>query len=120
MKFIKWCWILFVLGFWGCLNTKGVNPNICRADDNMPVSFKNDVLPIIKKECLQCHDSNNHFDGLILETYQQIYSSANSGELYNSIVSVNGYSPKMPKGGKLSDCDVAIIKKWIDQKMENN
>lgn len=120
MKFVKACLIVLIFGLSSCLNTKGVDPNICRADENTPISFKNDVMPIIKRECLQCHDSKNHFDGLVFETYQQVYSISSSGEFYSSIISINGYLPRMPKGGKLSDCELSIIKKWIDQKMSDN
>jgi spermidine/putrescine-binding protein len=55
-----------------------------------------------------------------LETYQQVSEDAKSGELYDAIVPFNGNPPRMPKGGILSECEVATIKKWIDNKMPNN
>ena len=43
------------------------------------------IFPIIKINCLQCHDAKNHFGGIVIENYTQIAESGKSGELYNSI-----------------------------------
>lgn len=103
-----------------CLNDKQISPSICKAQQNKTISFQGDIMPIIKTQCLECYDAKNHLDGIVLESYLQISTSAASGELYDSIVSINGALPRMPKGGQLSDCEVATIKKWIDQQMPNN
>ncbi len=45
---------------------------------------------------------------------------AQSEKLYGTISHASGYSP-MPKGGaKLSNCQIATIKKWVDTGMLNN
>jgi uncharacterized membrane protein len=119
MKLTFYClFICLILS--NCLNDRPISPSICKAQQDKTISFQSDVMPIIKAQCLECHDSKNHFDGIVFETYQQISTSAANGELYDSVVSINGALPRMPKGGQLSDCEVAIIKKWIDQQMPNN
>ncbi|AFK05677.1 hypothetical protein Emtol_0162 (plasmid) [Emticicia oligotrophica DSM 17448] len=100
--------------------TKTIEKAPCSFDNNKTVSFNQELMPLIKAKCLQCHDSKNHYDGIILETYNQVKENAQSGELYDSVVSINGAAPRMPKGGQLTDCEVNIIKFWIQQGSLNN
>jgi len=84
------------------------------------VSFSRDIFPIIQTNCLQCHDAKNHYGGIVIENYTQIAESGRSGELYNSIqISSNGKA-YMPKGGRLLDCEIALIQAWIKQGALNN
>ena len=69
---------------------------------------------------MPCHSDAEHSGGLVFETYQQIAESSKSGELYNSVVSINGYLPKMPKGKTLTNCQIQTIKNWYDQGSNNN
>ncbi|MEN9363876.1 MAG: hypothetical protein RI903_1185 [Bacteroidota bacterium] len=57
----------------------------------------------------------------MIETYTQIAESGKSGELYNSI-QINSSTGKayMPKGGRLMDCEIALIQAWIKQGTLNN
>lgn len=57
----------------------------------------------------------------MIETYTQIAESGKSGELYNSI-QINSSTGKayMPKGGRLMDCEIALIQAWIKQGALNN
>lgn len=111
---------LLIIALWACTNSKAIEPAACVATQKIAISFKNDIIPILQKNCWSCHNASNHSGGLVLETYQQVSEDAQSGELYDAIVPLNGNPPRMPKGGALSECDVATIKKWIDNKMPNN
>lgn len=84
------------------------------------LSFAKDVFPIIQRNCLACHDSKNHADGVVLENFTQLSESARIGELLNSITPLNGNPPYMPKGGRLTDCQIATIQNWIKQGINNN
>ena len=84
------------------------------------ISFSKDVYPIIQSNCLSCHDSKNHSGGIVIEDFKQIAESARIGELMNSIKSLNGNPPYMPKGGRLTDCQIATIQNWIIQGINNN
>lgn len=103
-----------------CGQKAEITANNCNFDTNREISFSKEIMPLISTNCLQCHDSKNHSDGLVFEKYKQIVLSAKSGELYDSVISINGYAPKMPKGGKLSDCETNLIKFWIQQGFKNN
>lgn len=96
-------------------------PATCSTSPSSQVSFSRDVLPIIKTNCLQCHDAKNHYGGIVIETYTQMAESGKSGELYNSI-QINSSTGKayMPKGGRLMDCEIALIQAWIKQGSLNN
>ena len=100
-----------------CTNSQIPNPT---CDTSQSSTFSSDVFPLIQQKCLSCHDSANHFGGIVLETYEQLKESAASGELYDSVVSINGYAPRMPKGGKLSDCELIVLKNWILAGMPKN
>jgi hypothetical protein len=53
-------------------------------------------------------------------TYAADKAMAQNGKLYGTIAHTAGFSP-MPKGSaKLSNCQIATIKKWIDGGMLNN
>lgn len=55
----------------------------------------------------------------MLEGHTNLQKVAVNGRLYAAI-SHTGPSP-MPKGGnKLSDCDIQLIKSWIDNGILNN
>ncbi|NBB30417.1 hypothetical protein [Cellulophaga sp. BC115SP] len=112
--------LLLTVSLYSCTNQHQVEPNICVANQSKEISFKTDIIPILQKNCWSCHNAVNHSGGLVLETYQQVSEDAKSGELYDAIVPFNSNPTRMPKGGILSECEVATIKKWIDNKMPNN
>lgn len=103
-----------------CGKKAEISANSCNADTNREISFSKEIMPLISKNCLQCHDAKNHYDGLVFEKYEQVVFSAKNGEFYDSVISINGYAPKMPKGGKLTDCETNLIKYWIQQGLKNN
>ena len=98
-------------------------------EKNKPVSFSNDVFPIIKKHCLPCHasDSENPSE-FFMESFPDIMKGGKHG---TPIIPKNGdgsilvqkIKPAPPFGDqmplmtkkKLTDEEIEIIKKWIDQ-----
>jgi mono/diheme cytochrome c family protein len=92
----------------------------CTATPPSTISYQKDVFPIIQQNCLSCHDATNHFGGIVIENYDQIALSGRSGELYNSIMISSNGKAYMPKGGRLMDCEIALIKAWVDQGAKNN
>jgi len=92
----------------------------CTATPPATISYQKDVYPIIKQNCLSCHDASNHFGGIVIGNYEQVALSGKSGELYNSIMLSSNGKAYMPKGGRLMDCEIAIIKAWVDQGAKNN
>ena len=89
------------------------------------ISFSQKVNPIITTFCgstggqaASCHGTSSA-SGIPLVSHLDI-SLAASSNLMNAIRHKGGASP-MPKGeGKLDNCRIATIQKWIDQGKLNN
>ena len=84
------------------------------------ISYTQKIVPVLQQYCYSCHTGSFPSGGIMMGTYTTDKAIAQSGKLYGSISYSAGYSP-MPKGmPKLSNCQVAVIKKWIDAGMLNN
>lgn len=114
--------LVFSMG--ACLQEKNnagsLLPATCKTLPNLEISYQKDVYPIIQASCLTCHNARNHFGGIVLENYKQIAESGQSGELMYSLRIISTGKAYMPKGGRLMDCEVAILQAWIQQGAKNN
>lgn len=94
------------------------------------VSFEKKIQPILKKNCVKCHNDERAQKGLDLSTYKglmkgtrdaKVIKAGKSSEsiLYKAIKGLPGGS-KMPPGRNksLSDSDIKLIADWIDQGAE--
>lgn len=110
--------------------------------DRPPVSFKQEVFPIIKKHCLPCHAEDNYNPSeLVLDTYETLMAGGEHGKAVEPgkgaeslIVKKLGPQPpfgkvmpvnKKKKSGeesknKLTEDEVKILVEWIDQGAKNN
>ena len=78
------------------------------------ISYVTRVQPILSNQCYSCHNSSMASGGIVMGDYQKDRTLGDNGKLYGSISHAAGYSP-MPQGAaKLSSCNLALIKKWID------
>jgi hypothetical protein len=95
-----------------------INNSAC---DTINVSFAAKVQPIIINNCTNgCHTGTSASAGIPLDNYTQISSIANSNKLLGVIKHTVGFSPMPKGGGKLSDCNIALINAWINQGTKNN
>ncbi|MFZ9661112.1 MAG: c-type cytochrome [Chitinophagaceae bacterium] len=84
------------------------------------VSYANNVVPLFQQKCYGCHASGNGSGGISMGTYDKDMALAKTGKLYGSIAHSSGYSA-MPQGAsKLSTCQIATVKAWIDANYPNN
>jgi hypothetical protein len=84
------------------------------------ISFSAKVVPILTTQCYSCHIGAGAGGGIVMGTHAADKAIAVNGKLYGSINHSSGFSP-MPKGTpKMSACDIAKIKKWIDSGSPNN
>ena len=98
------------------------------------VSFSNDVFPIIKRRCMPCHasDSENPSE-LFMESYPDLMKGGKHGKPVipkkgDESILVQKIKPSPPFGDqmplmtkkKLTDEEVEIFKKWIDQGAKKN
>ena len=92
---------------------QGALNNTCACDTNV-FTFSGAVLPIIKRNCWGCHNTNNDRP---LTNYQQI--SDNASNIVDDITYANNPMPKPPTA-KLSDCKITQIQKWVNSGSPNN
>ena len=119
-------------GFTHCLITIGIvvifslgGVGECRAlDDDRPISFNRDIRPILSDKCFHCHGPNEdsreadlRFD--IKEIAFQIIEpgSLENSELIQRITDDDPDSrmPPAELNKPLSDQDIELLKKWIEQ-----
>lgn len=107
-----------------------------------PVSFKNDVMPILKKQCLPCHaEENFNPSELSLDSYDLLKTGGKHGEtivpgksqeslLIKKLGDDPPFGAKMPLNSKkkiqegkakfLTEDEIKTIATWIDQGAKKN
>jgi mono/diheme cytochrome c family protein len=97
-------------------------PAITPEEPAGPVSFSQDVMPILDQNCFKCHGGDRTNEGLKLGSYADVMAGSDNGavvvagdsaasKLFSAVS-----SGKMPKrAAKLSDADIQIIRQWIDE-----
>src|SRR5438309_3357466 len=103
---------------------------IAKIDRKTPVDFEKEILPILKNNCLACHNKTTTKAELILETPQDILKGGElgkvvvpkrSGESLLLKIASHQVKPMMPpKNNKVEASDLTpeelgLIKLWIDQ-----
>lgn len=94
------------------------NPDICHTEN---MSFTENVFPVLESNCISCHNNNNNASGgIILASYEQVKTAAESGRLLGAIRHDTGFSRMPQNENKLPDCTISQIETWIDQGLKNN
>ena len=92
-----------------------------------PVSFKNDIAPILVKQCLDCHNAKKVKGGYRLDTFAHLLETGDSdhapvaagkpkeSELFD-LISTEDDDNRMPKkADRLPEAQIALIRRWIEQ-----
>src|SRR5690242_3195711 len=101
-----------------------LSPSVGHAQEK-PVSFINDVAPILKENCFACHDSKKRKGKLDMTTYESLRKGGEKDEpivpgkpeeslMYQFISATN--SSRMPpkdSGDGLPKEKIAVIGQWI-------
>ncbi len=103
-----------------------------------PVSFSDDLWPVLESRCLSCHSTGNPSGGFILDgdtspgNFVDVESpgygpalivetgSKENSVLYLKLVGDAAYGSKMPLGGSLSASEVEDFGSWIDAGAQDN
>lgn len=89
-------------------------PGAATCDTTGTISYTAKVVPILQQQCYSCHSGGSPSGGIQMGTYASDKAIAMNGKLYGTISHSAGYIA-MPQGAaKMSDCQIATIKKWID------
>jgi len=95
------------------------------------VSYSNDVQTIFNTQCATsgCHTGSSPTGNLNLSTGNSYAQLSKKGSGYidtitptNSLLyaQMNSSSSPMPPSGKLDDCKIQLVLKWLQQKARNN
>ncbi len=114
------------------INTETGNNNVNQQSTCDPDSayFQSQVLPILISNCAKsgCHNVQDHEEGVILNNYANVMATADvdpgrpgNSDLYD-VITENDIDKRMPPApaNRLSDAQIDIIFKWIDQGAQNN
>ncbi|AYQ31731.1 c-type cytochrome domain-containing protein [Runella sp. SP2] len=83
-------------------------------------SYSKHLVPILEYYCTGCHNNTSQSGNINLVGYTNVLPLAKNGKLYGSITHATGYQPMPSSSLKLSDCQISLVKKWIDSGMLNN
>lgn len=109
------------------LRPKGAIPQPC--DSMGVISYSLQIKPIMAASCNQnCHNPSATSGSRDLTDYLQVSGATTNGvnpgdggSLYGTMAHDPSYGNDMPKGGsKVSDCDLAKIRKWAAAGGPNN
>ena len=102
-----------------------------KADES--VSFQNQVMPILRANCLGCHQSANQQGGFDMTIYDSLLRGGESGNaavvpgepaesnlLHVISVDENGEAEMPPNAEPLSEQQITLIQRWISQGAVND
>lgn len=99
----------------GAKNTTNCN---CTCDDTQ-FTYAAIIQPIVATHCVGCHKPGSLGGNIDLSSYAKVKTQVSNGKLLGSVTHASGYVA-MPQGGKLEDCQITQIQKWIDAGALNN
>jgi hypothetical protein len=88
--------------------------------DSSQFKYGANIAPLLSTYCLGCHSGATPSGGINLSTYTGVRTVAISGRLVGAVSHAPGYSPMPKNAGKLSDCQIAQIRKWVNAGSLNN
>lgn len=100
---------------------QGANNNSCTSGcDTTNVTYSGSIAPLLSAKCTGCHGSINPQGNINLTTYTNVYSLATSGTLYGAVDHQPNYARMPPSGSKLPQCELDMIRIWIQNGAPNN
>lgn len=102
----------------GANNTTGCLSTSC--DTLSAQTFSGSVFPILQLNCNGCHGGSAPQGDVDLTTWAKVKPYATSGSLVGSISHEDGWSEMPKSANKMSDCNIAKIRKWVEAGALNN
>ncbi|AXE18263.1 hypothetical protein DR864_11165 [Runella rosea] len=99
---------------------QGAKETICNVSvDTTNVTFSKSVKPLLDTYCVGCHKTGASSGSVLLDSYNSVKIYVDNQRLFGTMGSQQGYSP-MPPTGKLTDCQLLVVQKWILQGAKND
>ena len=91
-----------------------------------PIDFAHEVVPILRKHCVECHAGDKKKGGLSMNTRASLLEGGENGvvvaagqtqksKLLEAVVSADPDVRMPPKGERLSPAEVATLRAWVEQ-----
>lgn len=90
------------------------------ACDSANFAYSTSIRPLMATKCTGCHSGTAPQGGIDLSTYTAVKAQVTNGKLWGCINHLAGYAAMPRNGGKLSTCELAQVKHWIDDGALNN
>lgn len=88
--------------------------------DSLNVTYTSTIQPMMQSHCVGCHSGPTPDGNVKLDSYSAISGYVQSGQFYGSVTHQPGFTAMPYNGNKLSDCQIAQIKKWINDGYPQN
>lgn len=120
MKYLGIIILIFIVFTEGCYydNKDFLDPGA--ACDTAIVTYSRSVNPVLTAYCVGCHSGANAPLGVMLDNYTGAKLQAANGKLLGVVTHSSGFIPMPKNGNKLSDCNIAKIRKWVAAGFPNN
>lgn len=93
------------------------NAMVCVTEN---VSFTSHIQPLLDQKCGSCHRGASPSGNVNLSSHAGVKTVADNGKLIGVVSHAAGFTP-MPFGGqKLADCQVEMIRSWVEGGALNN
>ena len=83
-------------------------------------SYIMDIAPLIERSCKGCHSGPNPVGGFSLDTYDQVADKALAGRLFGAVAGLPGFVAMPLNQDPLPECDINLIKIWVDNGAPDN
>ncbi len=108
-----------LIGKW--INEGAKNTASCGVScDTTQFKYAANIVPILNNYCTGCHSGGVPSGNIDLTVYAFVRGQALNGRLNGAITHSVGYSAMPKNAGKLSDCQIRQIQKWIAAGALNN
>ncbi len=121
-----WCVLCIALALAMAFSLSSAQPAAAQAPTGQqgPVSFINDVAPLLKENCFACHDSKKRKGKLDMSTYESLRKGGNKEDpivpgkpdeslLIDKVTAQDDRMPPKDAGDPLPKQKIAIIERWI-------
>ena len=96
------------------------------SSDAAPVDFAHEVVPILRKHCVECHAGDKKKGGLSMNTRASLLEGGENGvvvvagqshksKMLEAIVSADPDIRMPPKGDRLTPAEVSTLRAWVEQ-----
>jgi hypothetical protein len=100
--------------------TEGAKNVVCSSSiDTTNITFSKTINPLLQTNCVGCHKAGSVSGGVLLDSYANVKGYIDNKKIWGSINFINGYAA-MPPSQKMNDCQLVIVKKWIDAGAKND